>query len=134
MQQREVTGWVGWAVFAAIMMILIGILDIIGGLIAIFDDDFVFVGGARSGVYVVDESAWGWWTLVVGILLMFAGFAVLRGALWGRTIGVVLAGLNAIGHITIIASHPIWSTLIIILDVLIIYALIVHGGELREDY
>ena len=48
MQQREVTGWVGWAIFAAVIMILIGILDIIGGLIAIFDDDFVFVGGARA--------------------------------------------------------------------------------------
>ncbi len=133
MQQREVTGWVGWAIFAAILMILVGIFDIIGGLVAIFDDDFELVG-SRSGIYVVDESAWGWWTLIVGVLLLFAGFAVLRGAVWGRAVGVFFAGLNGIGHLVLIDAHPIWSLLIIILDVLVIYGLVVHGGELREGY
>jgi hypothetical protein len=133
MQQREVTGWVGWAIFAAFIMILIGIFDIIGGLVAIFDDDYELVG-ARSGIYVVDESAWGWWTLIVGVILIFAGFAVLRGLTWGRLVGVVFVMLNGIGHLVAIDAHPIWSLMIIVLDVVVIYALIVHGGELREEY
>jgi hypothetical protein len=133
MQQRVVTGWAGWAIFAAFIMILVGIFDIIGGLVAIFDDDFELVG-TRSGIYVVDESAWGWWTLIVGVILLFAGFAVLRGLTWGRFVGVILAMLNGIGHLVVIDAHPIWSLMIITLDVLVIYALIVHGGELREEY
>jgi len=136
MQQREVTGWAGWAIFAAFIMMLVGVFDIIEGLVAIFDDDWLLVQGGRDDTtYVIkNASAFGWVVLIIGVLLILAGLAVLRGAVWGRLIGVVMAGLAAIAHLGTLDSHPFWSLTIILLSVLVIYGLVVHGGELREEY
>lgn len=136
MQQREVTGWAGWAIFAAMIMILVGIFDIIEGLVAIFDDDWLLVQGGRDDTtYLIkNANAFGWVVLVIGVILILAGLAVMRGLTWGRTIGVLVAGLAAIAHLSTLDSHPFWSLTVIVLSVLVIYGLVVHGGELREDY
>ena len=130
MQQREVTGWVGWVVFGAFIMIMIGLFDIIGGLVAIIDDDWRV--GASGKVFVFDDTAWGWTTLIIGVIVLLAAFAVLRGAVWGRLIAVVMATLNAIAHLSLVRAFPVWSLIVIFLNVFVIYALIVHGDELRE--
>jgi len=136
MQQREVTGWAGWAIFAAFIMMLVGIFDILAGIVAIFDDDFLIVTGRRDDtLYIIkDTTAWGVVVLIIGIIILLAGLAVLRGAVWARTVGVIMAMLQAIAHLATIDSHPWWSLVVIILDVLVIYGLVVHGGELREGY
>ena len=135
MQQREVTGWAGWAIFAAFMMILIGIFDIIEGLVAIFDDDWIAVQGRDDTTYLIkDANAFGWVVIIIGVILILAGLAVMRGATWGRLLGVVMAGLAAIAHLSTLDTHPFWSLTVIVLSVLVIYGLVVHGGELREEY
>ena len=70
--------------------------------------------------------------LILGLVLIGAGAAIFSGRVWGRTLGVIAAILSAVLNFAYIASYPVWSTLIIALDVLIIYALIAHGGELKE--
>jgi hypothetical protein len=136
MQQREVTGWAGWAIFAAFIMMLVGVFDIIAGLVAIFDDDYLIVQQGRDdNLYIIkDVTAWGWVVLIIGVIILLAGLAVLRGAVWARTIGVIMAFLQACAHLATIDSHPWWSLIVIVLDVLVIYGLVVHGGELREEY
>jgi hypothetical protein len=126
------TGWVGWLAFAGIMMILVGAFQAIDGLIALFKDDLYVV--RPSGLVInIDYTAWGWTHLLLGVLLIAAGFAVFSGRIWGRTLGVIAALLSAIVNFAFIPAYPVWSILIITVDVLVIYALIAHGGELREN-
>ena len=126
------TGWVGWLVFAGVMMILVGAFQAIDGLIALFNDDLYVV--RPDGLVVnVDYTAWGWTHLLLGVVLIAAGYAVFSGKIWGRTLGVVAAIVSAVVNFAFIPAYPVWSLLIIAVDVLVIYALIAHGGELRED-
>jgi|SRR5947209_282862 len=124
------SAWVGWVYFGIALMAMIGIFNVIAGLIAIFDDNFLV--GAAGKIFVVDATAWGWTTLALGVLVLCAAVAVARGAVWGRVVAVVMATLNAIAQLSIIRAYPIWALLVIVLDVFVIYALVVHGGELRE--
>jgi len=126
------TGWTGWVVFASFMMILLGSFQAIEGLVAIFDDGFYHV--TEGGLVVnVDYTAWGWTHLILGALLVLSGAGVLTGNVIARTVGVILAGLSAILNLLFIEAYPIWSVLIITIDVLVIYALTVHGRELRDS-
>ena len=126
------TAWVGWLVFAGVMMVLVGTFQAIDGLIALFNDELYVV--RPSGLVVnVDYTVWGWVHLLLGILLIAAGYAVFSGKVWGRTLGVIAAMLSAVVNFAFIPAYPVWSLLIITVDVLVIYALIAHGGELRED-
>jgi hypothetical protein len=114
------------------MMILVGAFQVIDGLIALFNDD-LYVVRPNGLVVNIDYTAWGWTHLLLGILLIAAGYAVFAGRVWGRTLGVIAALLSAIVNFAFIPAYPVWSLLIITVDVLVIYALIAHGGELRED-
>jgi hypothetical protein len=128
--EPALSGWVGWIWFGVAIMAMVGIFDVIAGLIAIFDDNFLV--GAAGKIYVVDSTAWGWTTLAIGVLVLCAAVAVMRGAVWGRAVAVVMATLNAVAQMSLIRAYPVWGLLVIMLDVFVIYALIVHGGELRE--
>jgi hypothetical protein len=126
------TGWVGWLLFAGIMLILVGAFQAIDGLIALFKDE-LYVVRPNGLVINVDYTAWGWTHLLLGILLIAAGYAVFSGRVWGRTLGVIAAILSAVVNFAFIPAYPVWSLLIITVDILVIYALIAHGGELRKD-
>ena len=126
------TGWVGWLVFAGMMMILVGSFQAINGLVALFNDDLYAV--RPNGLVVnVDFTAWGWTHLLLGILLIAGGAAVFSGRVWGRTLGVIAAMVSAIVNFAFIPAYPVWSLLVITIDMLVIWALIAHGGELRES-
>ena len=128
----EQTGWAGWLVFASFMMFLVGSFQAIQGLVAIFDDGYYVV--RESGLVVnVDYTAWGFVHLILGVLLILCGAGVLTGNVVARGVGVLLAGLSALANMAFIASYPVWSIIIIVVDVLVIYALTVHGGELRSS-
>jgi len=126
--RREPTGWVGWAIFASVLMVLVGGFNIIYGLVALFDDQKLVA--TKSALVVFDFTTWGWVLLIIGIVQVFAAMAVFSGRLWGRIVGMVMAGLNAWGQIAFLQAQPVWSALIILVDVLVIYALTVHGREM----
>ena len=126
------TAWTGWVVFAAMMMFLLGCFQAIQGLVAVFDDGFYHV--TEGGLVVdVDYTAWGWVHLLLGALIIISGVGVLSGNAVARTVGVLLAGLSALLNLLFIEAYPIWSVLVITIDVLVIYALTVHGRELRDS-
>jgi hypothetical protein len=126
------TAWTGWVVFASLMMIMVGSFQAIEGLVAIFDDGFYHV--TEGGLVVdVDYTVWGWTHLLLGALLIVAGAGVLAGNVLARSVAVVLAMLSALVNLVFIEAYPIWSILIITVDVLVIYALIVHGRELKDS-
>lgn len=125
------TRWAGWVLFAGCMMIILGTFQVITGLAALFDDGY-YVVTSNDLLISVDYTGWGWAHLVVGVLILAAGFGVLAGQSWARLVGVVLAGLSAMINLGFLAAFPVWSVVMIALDVIVIYALSMHGSEVRD--
>ena len=128
---RQVSGWVGWVAFAAILLIMIGLFQAFWGLIAIFRNEEVFLVGEQNLPVEVDYTAWGWASLILGIIIAITGIALLSGQTWARIVAVILAVLSAISNLGAIGAYPIWSVVLIALDVLVIYAVVVHGSEAK---
>jgi hypothetical protein len=129
--RTEPTGWVGWIVFAAVMLIMVGLLHAIEGFVALFKDSYYLV--ASSGLVVnVDYTGWGWLHLILGLAVAATGAALFTGRMWARVVGVGLAALSIVANFGFSSAYPFWSLIIIAVDVLIIYALTVHGKEIRD--
>jgi hypothetical protein len=125
------TAWTGWVVFASFMMILLGAFQAIEGLVAIFDDGFYRV--TESGLVVnVDYTAWGWTHLILGAVAVAVGFGLMVGNMFARVAGIAIALISAILNLVFISAYPVWSTIVIALDVIVIYAIVVHGRELKS--
>lgn len=126
--QGPQTNWLGWVYFAGVVMVILGIFELIAGLVALFNRDWLLV---TSNALVVNfnYSAWGWLHFALGVLLILAGLAVFAGQLWGRVVGIVLAAISAIVNLVYIGAYPLWSLVIIAIDIVVIYALAVHGRE-----
>ena len=126
------SAWAGWVIFAGVMMIMLGSFQIIEGLVALFDDGFYAV--ASNGLVVnVDYNTWGWVHTIIGIVAIAAGLGLLAGNLAARIVGVGVAFLSALVNLAFISAYPIWSTIMIVIDVVVIFAIIVHGRELKAD-
>ncbi|MEU7530574.1 hypothetical protein AB0A74_32935 [Saccharothrix sp. NPDC042600] len=121
------SAWTGWIGFAAIMMIVIGSFNVIEGVVALFDDEYYVVG--PDNVLVLDLTGWGWAHLVIGVLIALAGAALLTGAAWARVVAVVFAALNAVVQLGFVSVQPVWSTIVIALCVVVVWAVVVHGDE-----
>jgi hypothetical protein len=127
---RQTTSWaVGFILFAAIMMIMVGVFQALQGLIAIFENEFYVA--TRNYLFQFDATSWGWIHLVLGLVMAFAGWGLMSGRTWARVVGITLALLSAIANFLFIPYYPFWALLIITLDVFVIWAIAAHGGELR---
>jgi hypothetical protein len=126
----RITGWVGWIWFAAALLVLNGTFNLIDGLVSLFKHR-VYVQPSGSLV-VFNYTAWGWILLLIGILQVLAGFALFAGKFWARVVAVALTMLSAIAQITFITAYPLWSFIVIIVDVVVLWALFVHGEEAQE--
>jgi hypothetical protein len=91
-------------------------------LSAMFRDEVLTVSGTGS-VIVWDLTAWGWMLLLFGILQFAAGVALFGGAGWARWTAIVLTGVNAVANVGFITVNPLWTTLIVALDIVVIYQL-----------
>src|SRR4051794_7597432 len=121
------TAWLGWVLFVSIIMFSSGLINIAQGLIALLDDDFY--GTSATGLAAnASYTAWGIALLVLGVALVAGAYGVLTGYGWGRTIGVVAAAVNALVNLAFSAAYPYWAVLVVAFDVIVIYALVVHGG------
>ncbi len=130
--ERKTSGWaVGFAMFAAIMLLIAGSFQVLAGLAGIFQDDFYAV--TPNYFLEFDVSAWGWIHLVWGILVLLAGIGLLSGSLWGRTLGVIGAAVSALINFTFIPYYPFWSILIIAICVGVIWALTAHGQDIASE-
>ena len=118
----EPSGWaVGGMMFAATMMILVGVFQGIIGLAAIIKDQFFLV--THNYAFDVDTTAFGWIHLVIGIAVAGAGFALFGGRKGAAVFAIILASLSALSNFFFIPYYPFWSLLIIAIDVWIIWAL-----------
>lgn len=125
------SAWVAWVNFAGVMLVLLGSFHAIEGLVALFRDE-VFVVGRRGLVVNADYTVWGWAHLAFGVLTVLVGSCLLAGQMWARIVAVIVAALSAIANVAFLPAYPVWSALMIGIDIIIIWAITVHGGELRE--
>jgi hypothetical protein len=125
--QRESPWASGLTVAAATFLMIAGVWQILAGFAAIVHDD-VYVA-TPNYIYSFDLTVWGWVHLLLGVLLAVAGFAVLKGQMWARVVGIVAASLSLLANFAFIPHYPLWSLLIIALDVAIIWALATSRRE-----
>jgi hypothetical protein len=129
MQERQPSGWaIGWITFAGLMMIIIGAFHVIAGLVAIIDDNFYVVG--KEYVFRFDTTTWGWIHLVLGIVVGLAGISLFSGAIWARTVGVIMALVSAIAAFAWLPYYPVWGIIILTMAVSVVWALTAHGHDI----
>jgi hypothetical protein len=117
----EVSGWaISGVTFAATVMVLIGIFEAIAGLAAIFDDNFYVV--TRNYAFDLDVTAYGWLHLIVGILVVWAGYSLFSRKAWAGIVAIALAVVSAVTNFFFIPYYPFWSILMIALAVWVIWA------------
>jgi hypothetical protein len=119
--QQSTTTATGLVKFAGVLLIISGLWGVLTGISGILADG-IFVATPQY-VYYFDLAAWGWVHLILGVLVAVAGIGVLKGTAWGRILGVALASASLLVNFAFIPHYPIWSILIIALDVLIIWQL-----------
>ena len=130
MNSKSMAGWIG---FAGILMVLVGGIDFIQGLIALFDDDYYVV--TASGFLVADLTGWGWIMVIWGVLLVLAGLGLLAGQGWARWFGIVVVSLNFIAELGFLGNsqYPLWSLTVIALNIIVLYALTARWSESQAE-
>ena len=127
MTRQDPSPWaISGVLFAASMLLLIGCFQVISGLVAIFDDEFYVV--ARNYTFNLDTSAWGWLHLLIGIALVITGWGLFSRSTWAGVVAIVLAMLSALANFFFIPYSPWWSTLMVALDIWVIWALTRPGA------
>jgi len=126
---------VGRAVFAAILLLIAGALNIIFGIAAVSDASFY----ANNTHYVVSSlHTWGWITILIGVVQLTAGFSLFGGGTYGRVMGIVAASLGAVGALLAVGgAYPFWALGVFALCVIVIHGLAVYGqpkSDERETY
>jgi hypothetical protein len=122
--------WTGWIAFAGILMIIGGFLQGFYGLVAIVNDKWV-VWGNSTTVYL-DITQWGWVHLIWGVIMVLAGLGVMSGNFLARMLGVILAAITAIVNFMFIPVYPLWSITVVVIAIVVIYALVAHGKEMKR--
>jgi hypothetical protein len=125
------SGWGAWIHFAGTMLAVVGLFEAIAGLTALFDDGFYSVRAEALAVNV-NYSVWGWVHLALGVLAIVASYLLVRGRSVGKLLAIGFAGAAILVNFAFLPAYPWWSTLVIAFNVLVIYAITVHGGELRQ--
>ena len=126
--QSRVTGW--W-VFAGILLAVSGVLNVIWGIAAIGDSHF-FTANAH---YIFSNlNTWGWITLIIGVVELFAAFSLFQGGGFGRVIGIIAAALASIASLLAIPAAPFWSICVFALSIIVIYELAKTADSDAADY
>ncbi|HLN78021.1 MAG TPA: hypothetical protein VK204_13310 [Nocardioidaceae bacterium] len=126
----QATGWVGWIIFASVMMIMVGTFQVIIGLTSLFKSGY-YVVPSQDLLVNVNFTAWGWTHIILGALAVAAAFGLLAGQMWARIVGIAMAVVSAVVNMAFIAAYPLWSIMVITLDVLVVYAIAMHGKEAK---
>jgi hypothetical protein len=126
----ETTGWTHWIGFAGFFLALSGIVHFLYGLGALFNQDwYVYASG---DIYWVDITTWGWSMIAAGALLILSSALLLSGNMVGRIIGTMVATAGVLVNLALIGATPVWSILAIIVNLIVIYAIVAHGKEMKH--
>ena len=121
----------GWVTYSAVMMAILGTLNVIYGLVLLANSEWVALT-PEGQLVVFDFTTWGWILLLLGVFQLFVGWGIMSGQTWANVTGVIIATLGLISAFLSINAYPWWSLISIVLAALVIYGLTVHGGEVAE--
>lgn len=131
-KQKDVdSGWTGWIGFASIVLAIVGVFHIIAGFVALFQNDVYAV--TNNAVWMFDYSQWGWIHIIGGVLAFLAAGSLAQGHMYGRIVAVLVATGSVIANMLFVPVYPIWSIMMVTIGVLVIWAVTVHGKEMREN-
>jgi hypothetical protein len=123
-------GAVALTTFASIMLMIAGAFQFFAGIAALLKDEYFVIG--EEYAFKFDATTWGWIHLLIGVILFLAGLALLQGAVWARTLVVIIASLSALANFIWLPYQPWWSVIIITLNVFIIWAITAHGRDIAK--
>jgi hypothetical protein len=128
----ETTKGEGWLFFAFVILVIVGFFNAVLGITLIAGDEIYVSGNDARVVLVGDTTGWGWILLILGGLEVIAGFGVLARSQAARWFGIIMATLAALGHLPVIfGRNPIFSFIVVLMSVLVIYGLAQYGGRER---
>jgi hypothetical protein len=116
----------GWVLFAGAMLGILATMNFIYGIAAVSKSSFL-VGNAEF--VAAGVKTWGWVLILISAAQLAAAFGVMAQWTGVRWAGVAIAALNAIAQLIIMPAYPLWAISLFVLDILVIYALIVHGAR-----
>ena len=122
----------GWKMYAGIMVMIGGFLNAFDGLVAITQANYIKRNFNGELPITNNIKTWGWVALIIGVIMILAGFGILSGQTWARVVGIIVASVNLIFQFGYLGHYQFWSFTMIILDVLVIYGLAAHGGRESE--
>ena len=126
----EATGWTGWVAFAAFMMMISGALSGIQGFLAVINHNWTMWN--NHGAPYGSTYAWGWWSMFVGLVVFCIGAALLRGSMFARVVAVFIAAGSLLSSFVLLNIAPLWALTVITIDILVIWAVMVHGKEMKD--
>src|SRR5262249_3775839 len=133
-ERAEVTvrNWSGWTGFAALLLVLVGMIDFFEGLIAVIRDTYFVIAGNQ--LIVFDRTTWGWITMILGAIIFLVGLGLASGAGWARWTAIVLLAINLIEQLAWLRNtgYPLWTLSVVALEILALYALTVRWRD-NED-
>lgn len=130
MSAQNNNSMVGWGYFASMMMLVLGGLQAMAGLVALFKDDYYVV--TSNHLVAFSYNTWGWINIIIGVIIFFAGLSLASGKMFGRVVGTWMVVVNALGNIAFFPAYPVWCTIALVIDALVLYAITVRGSELKE--
>lgn len=123
----------GWRIFAATMILIGGIFNLVDGIIAVFDTNYyVSITQTSNGPQLVVTNSldtWGWVFFGMGVFMICVSGAIFYETMAGRVLGVIVAGVNMVFQLAFLPVFPLWALLMILVDVLVIYGLVARYEE-----
>lgn len=119
----------GFIALAAVLMIMSGLWSFFVGITGVLSGGFYLA--VRNYTFSYGIHAWGWTHLIIGAVIFAAGVCLLLGMMWARVVGVVLATISGLANFLFLPHYPLWSIIVIALDVFIIWALVTGGSRRR---
>lgn len=121
-----------WVPFVGVILLVSGIFSAIQGLVALVGPSTYYTV-VNGDLFLFDATGWGWWNLMIGVLLLLTSISLFVGAAWARVVALVLVILSAIVQMLLVPVQPWWSFIVIATDVLVIYALLAHWDVRRAE-
>jgi len=127
------SAWSGWIVFAAVIMFIIGCINMIQGLAALLKHTVYVL--PNSGLLVsTSYTTWGWALILWGVIMATAAYGLLSGSQVARWFSVLLIAINLLGQFALFPAYPLWSLIVIALDVAVLFALTARWHEAQADF
>lgn len=125
------SNWTGWVAFGAAMIMIVGVMHVLQGMVSLLDDGYYLT--SPDGLAVnLSFTALGWIQIGFGVVSLAIGIGMFLGAIVALAAGVIVAAVSAIVHLAMIAAYPLWGVVVIAFDVIVIYAIVTHGREMKR--